>query len=141
MRMVRSRQEEQERKEEELREKESVLERGRHPYGVQPLGNMYTDSAPSLRPGLGILAPLPDQAVLHLLEMLGVRELGLLTCCSKALYVFCHHDEIWRSLVLNIFGGKFDFMGNWKDTFARGVLKEHYRAHVPRKYAGVFSGK
>lgn len=141
MRQVRCKQEEQERKEEELRDKESVLERGSHPYGVQPMGNMYAGAAPSIRSGLGMLAPLADQAVLDVLEMLGVRELGMLTSCSRALYVFCHHDEVWRSLVLKVLGGKFEFMGNWKDTLARAVQKGQYRAHHPRQFPGLYSGK
>lgn len=133
MRKVRARQEEQERKEELLRDKESVLEHGRHPYGVQPMGNLYADSAPSIRGGLGAFSPVADQAVLHLLEMLDVRQLGLLICCSRALYVYCHHADLWRSLVLKLYGGNFEFMSNWKDTFGYCFLKQDYKPHVLRK--------
>jgi hypothetical protein len=133
MRNVRARQEEQELKEELLRDKDSVLEHGRHPYGVQPMGNMYADCAPSIRGGLGAFSPVADQAVLDLLEMLDVRQLGLLTCCSRALYVYCHHADLWRSLVLRVYGGNFEFMSNWKDTFGYCFLKQGYKPHVLRK--------
>jgi len=134
MRKVRARQEEQQRKEELLRDKESVLEHGRHPYGVQPMGNMFADGAQSsIRGGLGAFSPVGDQAVLDLLEMLDARQLGRLTCCSRALYVYCHHADIWRSLVLKVFGGNFEFTDNWKDTFGCTFLKQDYVPHVPRK--------
>ena len=139
MRQVRFRCFEQERKEEELREEESVLEKGSHPYGVQPMGNMYTGTASCIRAGLGAFAPLADQAVLDLLEMLDARRLGLLICCSRALYIFAHHDELWRALVLNVFGGDFDFKSSWKDTFGYRFLNQDYRLHVPRKFAGLYS--
>jgi len=139
MRQVRFRCFEQERKEEELRDEESVLEKGSHPYGVQPMGNMYTGIASCIRAGLGAFAPLADQAVLDLLEMLDARRLGLLICCSRALYIFAHHDELWRALVLNVFGGDFDFKSSWKDTFGYRFLNQDYRLHVPRKFAGLYS--
>eukprot|EP00802_Teleaulax_amphioxeia_P005967 Tamp_05971.p1 GENE.Tamp_05971~~Tamp_05971.p1 ORF type:complete len:538 (+),score=107.72 Tamp_05971:33-1616(+) len=140
MRKVRARQEEQQRKEELLRDKESVLEHGRHPYGVQPMGNMFADGAQSsIRGGLGAFSPVGDQAVLDLLEMLDARQLGRLTCCSRALYVYCHHADIWRSLVLKVFGGNFEFTDNWKDTFGCTFLKQDYVPHVPRKFVGVYS--
>ena len=130
---MRVRQEEQERKEALLRDKESVLEHGGHPYGVQPMGNLYADCAPSIRGGLGAFSPVADQAMLDLLEMLEVRQLGLLTCCSRALYVYCHHADLWRSLVLKVYGGNFEFMSNWKDTFGYCFLKQDYKPHVLRK--------
>eukprot|EP00277_Geminigera_cryophila_P016800 CAMPEP_0179442882 /NCGR_PEP_ID=MMETSP0799-20121207/26355_1 /TAXON_ID=46947 /ORGANISM="Geminigera cryophila, Strain CCMP2564" /LENGTH=494 /DNA_ID=CAMNT_0021228423 /DNA_START=21 /DNA_END=1505 /DNA_ORIENTATION=- len=139
LRQVRFRQEEQERKEEMLRDKQSVLEHGRHPYGVQPMGNMYASATPSIRPGLGWFGLLGDQAVLDLLEMLDAQQLGLLTCCSRVLYVFCHHDEVWRSLVLRLFGGQFEFKRSWKDTLGYAVRKAQYIPHLPREIAGVYS--
>ena len=133
LRQVRFRQEEQERKEEMLRDKQSVLEHGRHPYGVQPMGNMYASATPSIRPGLGLFGLLGDQAVMDLLEMLEAQQLGLLTCCSRVLYVFCHHDEVWRSLVLRLFGGQFEFKRSWKDTLGYAVRKAQYVPHLPRE--------
>ena len=130
---MRFRQEEQQRKEELLRDKKSELENGQHPYGVRPMGNMYADSTPSIRAGLGAFSRLADQAVLDLLEMLGAPQLGMLTCCSRALYVYCHHADIWRSLVLKVYGGRFDFKDNWKDTFGYCFRKHEYKPHVKRK--------
>ena len=140
LRQVRSRQEEQAQREAMMRDTQSVLEHGGHPYGVQPLGNMYGGSTASIRPGLGLLmSSLEDQALLALLELLDARQLGLLACCSRAFYVFCHHDELWRALVLHVFGGDFSFALSWKDTFGRCCRKQAYRPHVRRKFPGVYS--
>jgi hypothetical protein len=139
MRKVRLRREEQERKEELLRDKQSVLEQGGHPYGIQPMGNMYGGTTPSIRGGLGALAPLTDQTVLDLLEMLDARQLGLLTICSRVLYVFCHHDDLWRTLVLRVYGGSFIFKDTWKNTFGSCFMQAAYRPCIPRKFGGVYS--
>lgn len=77
-----------------------------HPHGVQPALGVFGDggdAAAALRSaGLGALACLPDEALLNILETLGPRDLAHLACASRACWVFCQHDELWKGLCLEV---------------------------------------
>lgn len=58
-------------------------------------------SQPSIRPtGLGLAHALPDELVLYTLGFLGARDLGKAGELSRALYVFSHHGDLWKTLGL-----------------------------------------
>ncbi|KAJ3028601.1 UNVERIFIED_CONTAM: hypothetical protein HDU68_001328 [Siphonaria sp. JEL0065] len=96
-----------------------------HPFGVQPFGNaLFGDSTQSANrtTGLGSLSVLDDGALLSLLlsngEILNDHDLFRLVRCSKALYVLCNHEEVWRSRTIERFKGSFGaFANSWKNTY------------------------
>ncbi len=76
-----------------------------HPYGVQPWhAAMLTGEPPdALRNrGLGLLARLPDEAILSMLYYLSAKDLSVLGKASKALYVWSNHADLWKALVLEV---------------------------------------
>lgn len=50
--------------------------------------------------GLGNLSKLSDDLLLNILHLLPAEALGALALCSKALYCFCSHEDLWKALVL-----------------------------------------
>ena len=95
-----------------------------HPYGVRPWGNYLADRvrrpvALCREPGLGALHALDDALLLRVLGGLGARELCALAAVSRAVYVFVHHDELWRALALQTLGqsgAPLRFERSWKRT-------------------------
>lgn len=57
-----------------------------------------------LSTGLGVLAGLPDDVILGLLELLSAADLARLGLVSKALYCFAHTNDLWKALVLQVGG-------------------------------------
>jgi hypothetical protein len=110
---------------------------------VQPLGNLLLSASPrsNLRDaGLGALRPLPDDLLLDILGLLPARDLAALSAVSKALYVVASHDPLWRALVLDKLGGRFDFAGTWRATYIAAVSGA--RASLPSrapKITGFYS--
>eukprot|EP00899_Mesostigma_viride_P009308 jgi/Mesvir1/18379/Mv14262-RA.1 len=108
----------------EEKDDESLLERGSHPLGVQPTGNMWLredlrECEACRQLGLGCLATLKDDLLVTLLGYMGARELAVLACTSKVLYAFCYHEELWRELVIDTFGDEgFTFVATWRETYA-----------------------
>lgn len=88
-------------------------------HGVQPLGNLYFSSIAhnSRNTGLGNLQTLTDEIVLEILGLLGGAHLGILSTVSKSFYVFGSHEPLWRTLVLENYGGGFLYNGSWKLTY------------------------
>ncbi|KAK9156943.1 hypothetical protein Scep_003517 [Stephania cephalantha] len=97
-----------------------------HTHGVQPLGNLFLSSSSfnSRNPGLGNLCTLSDEQILDLFALLGAKDLGVLASVSKAFYVFCNHEPLWRNLVLENFKGGFLFNGYWKSTYVNAVCPD-----------------
>jgi hypothetical protein len=74
-----------------------------HPYGVKPGGQAYLESYPDARThGLGRLAALSDELLLAVLYELPPADLQRLGLASKALYAFCHYDELWKAFALEV---------------------------------------
>jgi hypothetical protein len=73
---------------------------------VLPEGCGYLPgAAPSCRAsGLAGFARLEDGAVLYALGFLPAPALAALGACSRALYVFAHHGDLWRALALKLQG-------------------------------------
>lgn len=71
----------------------------RHPLGVRPSGNALTSSA-NLKASCGPFALLPDELLMHFLEMLQIPHLLRLGSTCKALHAFTRSEELWRVLFL-----------------------------------------
>ena len=79
-----------------------------HPYGVRPGGQAFLEGGefPDIRPrGLGRLARLSDELLLGVLYELPPAALQRLAMASRALYAFCHYDELWKAHALEVQGG------------------------------------
>lgn len=92
-------------------------------YGVQPLGNRFVSeeaeaSHIQCRRGLGPFGVVEDDQLVEFFkhEAFSVRDLCMLTCVSKALYVICHQEEIWKEHCIRLHRGRFQFQGSWKRT-------------------------
>lgn len=125
-----------------------ALTRGRHPYGVKPQGNFFSDIEKGIRPirsrGLGNLSCLDDSRILELLDYLTSMEVAVLSLISKTLYVFAHHDELWKARVLLEFDGRFDFLDNWRTTYIlmdlrRKGIRNPGHTHRPIVVDGFYS--
>ena len=126
-----------------------------HPYNVKPSGNALL-APPRLAQvrvrGLGCMAAVEDGSLLDLLALLGIRDLCAVVSSSRALYVYGHDPNLWRSLALDCFGGgkkSTRFTRSWKETCAEAFLAHVARggkveprpptAHTPLRVAGIFS--
>jgi len=120
-----------------------------HPYGVLPLGNLFLvvdeEKRQRRRRGLGAaLNGMSDEALIELMSFLGPQELALLSQCSRALYVYAHHSDLWRDLTLRTFPDEIvKYRDSWKETFVstwhrKNGLGAHAR-HVPIKVTGIYS--
>jgi hypothetical protein len=70
-----------------------------HPLGVKPSGNKYT-ATKNARVAIGTFQILPDEVLVILLEYLDSRLLRHLGSTCKALYAFCHSDDLWKALFI-----------------------------------------
>ncbi|TPX58844.1 hypothetical protein SpCBS45565_g07888 [Spizellomyces sp. 'palustris'] len=102
----------------------------KHPQGIKPVGNFLFDSSRGIREcrsaGLGYAAILSDELVLDLLSRLQPAELCRLAQCSKALYCFAYHEDLWRALTVRLYGqgGWGTFAYNWRETFKKKICVE-----------------
>ncbi|RHY87281.1 hypothetical protein DYB35_009556 [Aphanomyces astaci] len=101
--------------------KEKSTTRLQHPLGVKPWGNSFNDMDKGIKPcrpnGLGRLHNLPDTILHAIFSCLDPISLGLTSTTSRAWYVFCYHDEFWRTLVLVEFGGDFVARPTWRESY------------------------
>ena len=88
-------------------------------FGVRPTGNAFFDQRPLVSPGLQVscLAKLPHPVLLAALEYCDFVSLCRLSSCCRMLYAFGNHPPLWKDLVLERFGGRFDANCSWKYTF------------------------
>eukprot|EP00904_Undaria_pinnatifida_P004790 jgi/Undpi1/1440/HiC_scaffold_11.g04831.m1 len=129
-----------------------------HPYGVEPLGNIFLGRSSNCRPrGLGTLAVFDDERMLDLMGFASARCLGRLACVSRALYVFAHVNDLWKGLVMQEMarrpGQAVQTSGAfWKTTLQHinatpcgGVAdggsapRAPHVPHIPLKVSGFFS--
>lgn len=71
-----------------------------HPLGVKPLGNQYLHDGPRARGSIGSWAPLPDEIIMLLMEILDKPSLTHLGATCKFMFAVCHSEEIWKALFL-----------------------------------------
>jgi F-box domain len=116
-----------------------------HPLGVQPLGNKLLGQGPQCcrSAGLGALAVLSDELLLHVLQHLSPDTLARLCTASRSTYAYCALDELWRAATLEAFAGDVRFCGSWRETYRRCVTLAAYnaprewRAHIHMCLQGV----
>ncbi len=78
-------------------------EDARHPLGILPRGNVLMLGGVDTRSvGLGDMAVLSDELLLDILATLPARALAAAGSASRALYCFCAHDDLWRTLALEV---------------------------------------
>jgi hypothetical protein len=116
-----------------------------NPYGIKNSGNIYFASSQNLmvRPfGLGSIRTLSDEMLLYVLNYCTGKDLGRLCISSRILYVYSHHFELWRDLVLQQWNGVVNFYCTWRDTFVRNICQPKYNlsySHKPIAISGVYS--
>ena len=75
----------------------------RHPLGILPRGNIFMLGGVDTRSiGLGDLAVLSDELLLDIFAALPAKALAAAGSASRALYCFCAHDDLWRTLALEV---------------------------------------
>lgn len=125
------------------------------PYGVRPEGCALVDAlAGGVRPArtraaMGPLHGLPDDLMLYLLSFLDGPQLCTLGCASRPLYVYAHHADLWRALVLKRHAAAgFAFTSDWKSTYVNLARAEAVQGpapppppfvHRPLSVAGFYS--
>ena len=70
-----------------------------HPLGIKPAGNAFTASS-NIKSAAGFFSILPDETILQIVETLQAAALLRLGATCKALYAFCHFDELWKTLYI-----------------------------------------
>ena len=104
------------------------------PYGIRPEGCALLDSLEHgvkpvrTRGAMGPFVGLTDDLMLYLLGFLGGEELAQLSAASRPLYVFAHHPDLWRSLLLHQFRGDWKHSQDWKTTFVNATLQKRTQA-------------
>ncbi|KAJ3264239.1 hypothetical protein HDU77_009078 [Chytriomyces hyalinus] len=104
-----------------------------HPFGVQPMGNSFLAPGPNQRPpadrrgGLGAIAVLTDEVLMTVLlcntDAVNESLVFRLMRCSRALYVLCNTDAVWRDRCIARFGGGFGaFSDSWKNTYKAALF-------------------
>jgi hypothetical protein len=69
-----------------------------------------------------MLAALPDELLVQLLEHLSPCSLAALATASRACYAFCALEELWRAATLEEFNGGAVFALSWRHTFRAATL-------------------
>jgi hypothetical protein len=68
-----------------------------HPLQIKPTGNAFT-ATQNIKSAAGFLSTIPDELILEIVELLDAGSLLRLGATCKALYAFCHFDELWKAL-------------------------------------------
>lgn len=129
-----------------------------HPYGVKPQGNAFFASNSSLQVranGLGSsFRRLKDETLIDMLSFFSSGDLARMSSTSRGMYVFCHHSDLWRDLVLRTWPNHpVNYIRTWKESYMsayrRGVeMKESNGVicginsdplHKPIAVDGIFS--
>ena len=117
-----------------------------HPNGIQPCGNSYTDVESLRSAHLGNFSMLSDEVLIDILSGVAARDLLTLAQCSRWLYCFVNHDDVWRQKLLSVAAETgFDYVGTWKDTYLRrsrrgAIASPASPAHLPPlRFSSVFS--
>ncbi|CAH0026701.1 unnamed protein product [Clonostachys rhizophaga] len=90
-----------------------------HPLGVKPLGNQYFFQGPSARKCIGKWLPLPDEILMVVLEYFDQSSLTQLGATCKFFFAFCHSEELWKALFLQICPSNdqdVKWAGSWRST-------------------------
>ena len=70
-----------------------------HPLKIRPSGNVYTASV-NIKLAAGLLAALPDELLIQVLEFFDAASLKRLGWTCKALYAFSRFEDLWKTLCI-----------------------------------------
>lgn len=85
-----------------------------HPLGIKPAGNAFAASS-NIKLAAGLFSLLPDEIIMQIVESLNAASLLQLGATGKALYAFCHFDELWKTLQIEyVFSSSFHSMQSFK---------------------------
>ncbi|OAA43208.1 F-box domain, Skp2-like protein [Metarhizium rileyi] len=90
-----------------------------HPLGVKPLGNRFLSNGPNAKAHCGTWGFLPDEMLMLVLEQLDAKSLVSLGSTCKFLFAFCHADELWKPLFLQLSteaGRALNWLGSWRSS-------------------------
>ncbi len=92
-----------------------------HPWGVRPWGNFHLGDEPEAeredaRAQMGLFGALEDAGVLGVLSYLDAISLARLGQTCRAMAVFCHHEPVWKDLLLQQRGGDWRWAGTFRAT-------------------------
>ncbi|KAJ3350717.1 hypothetical protein HDU83_009445 [Entophlyctis luteolus] len=99
------------------------------------MSHLYADR----RRGLGLLAALDDALLVAFLAdprlLPDHRSVLRLAQCSRAAYIFCSFDDIWRSRCIARFNGTFGpvFGLSWKNTFKSACVRLGHSLPLPER--------
>jgi hypothetical protein len=116
-----------------------------HPNGVQPFGNCYSDADALRRAHMGGFSILSDELLVDVLSGFPARDLLALAQCSRWLYCFVNHDDVWRQKLLAIAADNgFDYSGTWKESYLKRCCHDSSSlsltaSHLPLRFSSVFS--
>ena len=79
--------------------KDQAYEIPPHPLGIKPSGNVY-GSTKSIKSNAGFFSVLPDELLLHLLEILDYISLRLLSYTCKSLHAFSRLEDLWKAFCI-----------------------------------------
>ena len=68
-----------------------------HPLKIKPAGNAYAANGNS-KSEAGLLAKLPDELLVQILEYLDATALQRIQCTCRALYAFSRLEDLWKTL-------------------------------------------
>ncbi len=116
-----------------------------HPYGILPSGNFFfaSESLQQTRLfGLGkLLNRLSDEQILTILTFCDATSLLYLMQSSRAMYIYCQTDDLWRDLVLHSVLCVQKFAKNWKITYkSMKSVKCSFSEDEVKKDLLVFNG-
>jgi len=96
----------------------------RHPYGVLP--ESQDEQCKLLRcKGLGTLSRFTDEVIVNILHYLNAAELCRLSTTSRALYIFCNDDTVWKGLSLQNLQPNWKFHKTWQETYLRHTVPSY----------------
>ena len=114
-----------------------------HPHGVKPLGNYWMDSLNGQQEirslGLGQFKRFQDDFLIQFLtNYLSPKDVCIMSQTSRALYIFCYFDQLWKEFCLEAFPN-FTWKFNWRNTFKFNVNKDLFVQDVALKTKGLYS--
>ncbi|UNI14500.1 hypothetical protein JDV02_001122 [Purpureocillium takamizusanense] len=109
-----------------------------HQLGVKPLGNRYLSNAPNARASIGFWAMMPDELLTGILEHFGKPDLVRLGSTCKFLYAFCHLEEFWKALFLQL-PAEISQSLRWRGTWRRTLMNLSKESEATVDCSNVFS--
>ncbi|KAJ6446276.1 Noc1p protein [Purpureocillium lavendulum] len=109
-----------------------------HQLGVKPLGNRYLSNGPNARTRIGLWAMLPDELLTVVLDVLDKSDLIRFGSTCKFLYAFCHADELWKALFLQLPREESRVL-RWRGTWRRTLLNMERDLEARVDCSNVFS--